>query len=82
MRNEDEVEVGSLRIEVRGVRHAHGVRAALDIIADTLVQAVQVIPRDAGLQSVDQDAVIAKVLAHVRLGVAGLFPLFWGIPAQ
>ncbi len=78
----DEVEICPLRVEVRGMRHAHGVRTAFDVGAHTLVQTVQVVPGDAGLQRIDQDAVIVQILAHVRFGIAGVFPFARGITAQ
>ena len=80
--DEDEVEIGPLRVEVRGVRHADGARAAFDEGAHVLMQAVEVVPGDAGFERVDQDAEIVQVLAHVRLRVAGMFPFAPGIPGQ
>ena len=80
--DEDEVEIGPLRIEVRGMRHAHGIRTALDVGAHPFMQAVEVVPGDAGLQRIDQDAVIAQILAHVWFGVTGMFPFTRGITGQ
>ena len=56
---EDEIEIRTLRVKMRGVCHTHRVRAALDIGSYSLMQAMEIIPGDCGLQRIDQNAIVA-----------------------
>ena len=64
------------------MRHTNGTGATLNKGAHSFMQAVEVVPSDAGLQRIDQDAIIVQVLAHVWFGVAGMFPFACGITCK
>lgn len=73
-RLEDEVEVCALWVEVRHMRHTHRVRAALTVGTHAFVNVHEVIPVDGALQCVEHQAVIAQILAQIRVAEAALLP--------
>ncbi|OQC53836.1 MAG: hypothetical protein BWX55_00831 [Deltaproteobacteria bacterium ADurb.Bin022] len=82
MRNKDKIEIGPLRVKVRSVCHAHGLRPVLDIRAHALMQTVEIVPGHGSFQRIDQDVVIAKVFAHIRFGIPGVLPFFCRVTGQ
>lgn len=71
---EDEIEVCTLWIEVRHMRHAHRVRAALAVGAHALVDVHEVIPVDGAFERVEHQAVVAQILAQVWIAEAAFLP--------
>ncbi len=72
--DEDEIQVRSLGIEMRCVRHAYRPGPGLDELPHALMQAVQVVPRDPCLEGVDHDPVVVQVFAHVGVRVPSVLP--------
>ena len=52
------IQIGPLGIEMRCMRHAYGIGAALYIPSYPLVKPVEIIPCDAAFQSIDDNTVI------------------------
>ena len=80
--DEDEVEVGALRIAVRDMGGADGVGPFLDGFAHLLVDGGHVVPVDRALEGVDDDAVVLDGVAHIRIAEPAVFPRGGDIPGE
>src|SRR5208283_3511389 len=79
LRDKDEVKVRSLRIEMRGMRHAHRLRPALDKFPYSLIKVEYIIPGYARFQGIDHNAEVLKIFPHIGVGIPPVLPLRYRI---
>ena len=72
--DENEVQVGALRIGVREMRHADGLGAGFDHLAHLAVHLLHLSPAHTAFQGVDHDAEVHHILTHEGVAEAAFFP--------